>query len=94
MSPVMRQEDSIKREDVYNHLHEPDKEDRSDYYDHAGPAPSLSLIEDGYGELSMESGGNDNYNRVDKDYSTGCGKSMTAEKTKSTDYFILESQNE
>lgn len=94
ISPVMRQEDTIKREDVYNHLHESDKEDRSDYYDHAGPAPSLSVMENGYGVLSMESEGNDNYNTVDRDYSTDCGKSMTAENKQSNDYFILETQNE
>lgn len=94
ISPVMRQEDTIKREDVYNHLHEPDKEDRSDYYDHAGPAPSLSVMEDGYGVLCMESEGNDNYNTVDRDYSTDCGKSMTPENKQSNDYFILETQNE
>ncbi|XP_034307688.1 uncharacterized protein [Magallana gigas] len=82
ISPVMRQEDTIWKEEVYNHLHESDKEDRSDYYDHAGPVPSLSVIEDGYGVLSMESKGNDNYNTVDRDYSTDCGKSMTAEHCK------------
>lgn len=90
----MRQEDTIKREDVYNHLHESNREDRSDYYDHAGPAPSLSVMEDGYGVLSMESEGNDNFNTVDGNYSTDCGKSMTAENKQSNDYFILETQNE
>lgn len=69
ISPIMRQADSLNTEEVYNHLGESEKEDRSDYYDHAGPAPSLSVIEDGYGILSMESEGNDNYNTLDRDYS-------------------------
>lgn len=93
ISPIMRQADSSKSDEVYNHLHESDKEDRSDYYDHAGPAPSLSVMEDGYGVLSMESEENDNYNMVDRNYSTDCGKSMTAENKKSDNYFILETQN-
>lgn len=95
ISPIMRQVDSSKIDEVYNHLGESEKEDRSDYYDHAGPAPSLSVMEDGYGVLSMESEGNDNYNTVDGNYSTDCGKSMTlSDKNKqSNDYFILETQN-
>lgn len=90
----MRQEDMIKKEEVYNHLHESDKEDRSDYYDHAGPAPSLCVMEDGYGVLSIESEENDNYNTVDRNYSTDCRKTMTAENKQSQEYFILETQNE
>uniref|UniRef100_K1REM4 Uncharacterized protein n=1 Tax=Magallana gigas TaxID=29159 RepID=K1REM4_MAGGI len=89
----MRHADSSKNDEVYNHLGESEKEDRSDYYDHAGPAPSLSVMEDGYGVLSIESEGNDNYNTVDRDYSTDCGKSMTVENKQSNDYFILETQN-
>lgn len=94
MSPVMRQEDTIKKEEVYNHLHESDKEDRSDYCDHAGPPPSLSVMEDGYGVLSLESEGNDNYNTVDTNYSTDCGKSMSPANKQSNYYYILETQNE
>lgn len=51
ISPIMRQSNSSKIDEVYNHLGESDKEDRSDNYDHAGPAPSLSVKEDGYGVL-------------------------------------------
>lgn len=93
ISPIMRQADISKSDEVYNHLGESDKEDRGDYYDHAGPAPSLSVREDGYGVLSMESENNDNYNTVDRNYSTDRGKSMTDENKQSNDYFILETQN-
>lgn len=89
----MRQADSSKVDEVYNHLGESDKEDRGDYYDHARPAPSLSVTEDGYGVLSIESEENDNYNTVARDYSTDRGKSMTAEKKQSNGYYILETQN-
>lgn len=94
ISPIMREADSLKIDGVYNHLGESDKEDRGDYYDHAGPAPSLSVMEDGYGVLSMEREGNDNYNTVDANYSTDYGKSMTDENKQSNDYFILETQND
>ncbi|XP_034307684.1 uncharacterized protein [Magallana gigas] len=93
ISPIMRQADPSQIDEVYNHLGESDKEDRSDYYDHAGPVPSLSVMEDGYGILSMESEGNDNYNTMARGYSADCGKSMTAENKQSNDYFILETQN-
>lgn len=75
ISPIMREADSLKIDGVYNHLGESDKEDRGDYYDHAGPAPSLSVMEDGYGALFMESEGNDNYNTVDRNHTTDRGKS-------------------
>lgn len=55
ISPIMRQADSSKIDEVYDHLGESEKENRSDYYDHAGSAQSLSVIEYGYGVFSMES---------------------------------------
>lgn len=88
----MRQADSSKIDEVYDHLGESEKENRSDYYDHAGSAQSLSVIEYGYGVFSMESEGNDNYNTVDIDYSTDCGKLMTAENKQIDKFFILETQ--
>lgn len=91
ISPIMLQADSSKIDEVYNHLGESDKEDRGDYYDHAGPAPSLSIMEDGYGVLSMES--EEKYNTVDREYSTDSRKSMTAENKQIDNYFILETQN-
>lgn len=91
--PIMRQADSSKVDEVYNHLHVSEKEDRSDYYDHAGPVPSLFVMEDGYGVLSIEREGNDNYNTVDRDYSTDCEKSISVENKQNDDYFILETQN-
>ncbi|XP_034307687.1 uncharacterized protein [Magallana gigas] len=94
ISPITRQADSSKTDDVYNHLHETEKEDRSDFYDHAGPAPSLSVMEDGYGVLSMESEGNDNYNTVGRNYTINHGKPISAENKQNDDYFILETQND
>lgn len=35
-----QQQRSLSDTNVYNRLHEPDQEDRSDYYDHAEPTPS------------------------------------------------------
>lgn len=46
--------------------------DRSDYYDHAGPAPApaMPVTEDGYGVVSMKSESkserNGDYNTVDR----------------------------
>lgn len=51
--------------DVYNLLIESDKEDKSECYDHAGPAPSLSVMENGLGSLFVEQGDNENYSEVD-----------------------------
>lgn len=89
----MRKADSSKVDEVYNHLHESDKEDRSNYYDHAGPAPSLSVTGDGYGVLSMENEGNDNYNTVKRNYSNDRGKPISNENKQSGDYFVLEAKN-
>ncbi|XP_078309813.1 uncharacterized protein LOC144618105 [Crassostrea virginica] len=58
IAPIKKYEEPAIRDDVYNHLNESDKADGSDYYDHAGPAPSISLIEDGYGVVSMKSESN------------------------------------
>lgn len=52
--------------DVYNLLNESDnKEDKSEYYDHARPVPFLSVMEEGYGSLFVEQGDNENYSEVD-----------------------------
>lgn len=94
--PIRRQEQF--KEDVYNHLHESNQEDRGDYYDHARPVPSLSVMEDGYGVLSTVSGRSKtpkaNYNTLDGRACIEIGMSMTAENANNSDYFILESQNE
>ena len=64
--------------------------DRSDYYDHAGPAPSLSVTEDGYGVVSMKSEskseGNGDYNTVDR-------KNIAGNK-QNDNYFTLEVQED
>lgn len=82
--------------EVYNHLHESDKEYRSDFYDHAGPAPSLSVMEDGYGVLSTGSKGSDksSYNTLDRKACINLGTSMTAENAENSDYFVLETHQE
>lgn len=84
------------KEDVYNHLHESDKEDRSDYYDHAGPVPYLTIMEEGYGVLTTVCKGSDkstrSYNTVDGKACIDIRKSMTTDtgNKKNSDYFILE----
>lgn len=58
-----QQQTNMGGTDIYNLLNESDnKEDKSEYYDHAGPAPSLSVdvMEDRYGSLFAEHEGNDN----------------------------------
>ena len=53
IAPIKKYEEPAIKDGIYNHLNESDKVDRSDYYDHAGPAPSMSVIEDGYGVISI-----------------------------------------
>ena len=64
--------------------------DRSDYYDHAGPAPSLSVTEDGYGVVSMKSESksesNGDYNTVDRKNNAG--------NEQNDNYFTLEIQED
>lgn len=76
--------------DVYNHLHESDKEDRSGYYDHAGPTPSLSIMEDGYGSVLVEPQGNSNYSELDRALNSGFGKTSTVGNERNTNYSTLE----
>ena len=59
--------------------------DRSDYYDHAGPAPAMSVTEDGYGVVSMKSERNGDYNTVDR---------KNAGNEKNDNYFTLEVQED
>lgn len=61
-----QQQTNYGETDVYNLLNESDnKEDKSEYYDHARPVPSLSVMEEGYGSLFVEQGDNENYSEVD-----------------------------
>ena len=70
IAPIKEYEEPAIRDGVYNHLNESDKADRSDYYDHAGPAPSMSVTKDGYGVVSMKSESkgesSGDYNTVDR----------------------------
>ena len=90
IAPIKKYEESAIKDSVYNHLNESDKVERSDYYDHAGPAPSISVIEDGYGVVSMKSEskseGNGDYNTV--------GRNNNAGKKQNDNYFILEVQED
>lgn len=76
--------------DIYNLLNESDnKEDKSEYYDHAGPAPSLSVMEDGCGSLFAEPEGNDNYSEVDGATNLGFGK-ILGKNHQDNNYSTLE----
>lgn len=76
---------------VYNRLNESNQEDRSDYYDHAQPTPSLSVTEDGYGSLFVEQDVNDNYSEVDQAaYHEISGNKMTVESKQNNNYSSLE----
>ena len=66
IAPIKEYEEPAIRDGVYNHLNESDKADRSDYYDHAGPAPSMSVTKDGYGVVSMKSESNGDYHTADR----------------------------
>lgn len=85
-----QQQTNLGGTDVYNLLNESDnKEDKSEYYDHAGPAPSLSVMEDGYGSLFAEPEGNDNYSEVDGATNLGFGK-ILGENHQDNNYSTLE----
>eukprot|EP00105_Crassostrea_gigas_P024202 XP_011444382.2 PREDICTED: uncharacterized protein LOC105340163 [Crassostrea gigas] len=75
---------------VYNRLNESNQEDRSDYYDHAQPTPSLSVTEDGYGSLFVEQDVNDNYSEVDQAAYHESGNKMTVESKQNNNYSSLE----
>lgn len=75
---------------VYNRLNESNQEDRSDYYDHAQPTPSLSVTEDGYGSLFVEQDVNDNYSEVDQAAYHESGNKMTVERKQNNNYSSLE----
>ncbi|XP_078341598.1 uncharacterized protein LOC111109800 isoform X2 [Crassostrea virginica] len=66
IAPIKEYEEPAIRDGVYNHLNESDKADKSDYYDHAGPAPSMSVTKDGYGVVSMKSESNGDYHTADR----------------------------
>ena len=87
IAPVQKYEEPAIKDSVYNHLNESDKVDRGDYYDHAGPAPSMSVTEDGYGVVSIasesKSESNGNYNTVDRKNNAG-----------NDNYFTLEVQED
>ena len=87
IAPIKKYEEPAIRDGVYNHLNESDKADRSDYYDHAGPAPSMSVTEDGYGVVSIasesKSESNGNYNTVDR-----------KNNAENDNYFTLEVQED
>lgn len=85
-----QQQTNLGGTDVYNLLNESDnKEDKSEYYDHAGPAPSLSVMEDGYGSLFAEPEGNDNYSEVDGATNLAFGK-ILGKNLQNKNYFTLE----
>lgn len=92
---MQHQEASCIKEGVYNHLHTPDQEDRSDNYDHAGPTPSSPNIEEGYGVLPVDSKSNENYNNVAT--TPDCEEPMASEyaqtSIESNEYFTLERMN-
>uniref|UniRef100_A0A8W8LVQ4 Uncharacterized protein n=1 Tax=Magallana gigas TaxID=29159 RepID=A0A8W8LVQ4_MAGGI len=94
--PIRQEEDVSNKEDVYNHLHASDKEDRSDYYDHAGPAPSLSVMEGGYGVLLAVTKGSCelDYKTMDGETCTDIRGSMITDNTKNNKYFIIEPQKD
>ena len=85
ITPIKKYEEPAIKDSVYNHLNESDKVDRSDYYDHAGPAPAMSVTEDGYGVVSMKSERNGDYNTVDR---------KNAGNEKNDNYFTLEVQED
>ena len=85
IAPIKKYEEPAIRDGVYNHLNESDKADRSDYYDHAGPAPSMSVIEDGYGVVSVKSESNGDFNTADR---------QNARNEQSDNYFTLKVQED
>ena len=85
IAPIKKYEEPAIRDGVYNHLNESDKVDRSDYYDHAGPAPSMSVIEDGYGVVSVKSESNGDFNTADK---------QNARNEQNDNYFTLKVQED
>lgn len=93
---IRQEEDVSNKEDVYNHLHESDKEGRSDYYDHAGPAPSLSVMEGGYGVLLAVTKGSCelDYKTMDGETCIDIRGSMITDNGKNNQYFIIEPQKD
>lgn len=83
-----QQQRSLSDTNVYNRLHEPDQEDRSDYYDHAEPTPS----KDGYGSLFVEDDGNDNYSAVDRAEYSDYGNTMTVGNKQNNSYSTLSAE--
>lgn len=89
VQPVQQQR-NVTDTNVYNRLNESDQEDRSDYYDHAQPTPSLSVTEDGYGSLFVEQDVNDNYSEVDQAAYHESGNKMTVRSKQNNNYSTLE----
>ena len=73
---------------MYNHLHETERGDRSDNYDHAVLATADGS---GYGMVSVERGVNDNYCEVDP---KNISSSATLRSKESNPYFTLEAQDD
>ncbi|XP_052679554.1 uncharacterized protein LOC128160302 [Crassostrea angulata] len=92
VQPV-QQHRNLTDTNVYNRLNESDQEDRSDYYDHAQPTPSLSDTEDGYGSLFVEQDVNDNYSEVDQATYHVSGNEMTVGSKQNNNYSTLEANN-
>ena len=90
IAPIKKYKELATKDSVYNHLNESDKVERSDYYDHAGPVPSISVIEDGYGVVSMKS---ESKSERNGDYNT-VGRKNNAEKKQNDNYFTLEVQED
>ena len=66
-------------------MNESDKADRSENYDHAGPAPSMSVIEDDYGVVSVRSESNVDFNTADR---------QIARNEQNDNYFTLKVQED
>lgn len=98
VQPLQHQEAIYNKDGVYNHLHTPDQEDKSDNYNHAGPTPSLPNTDEGYGILTpSDSQSNENYSKIDPttahdNEEPNVTKCMETSK-ESNEYFTLEVNN-
>lgn len=72
------------REETYSHLHESDKEDMNESYDHARPVPFACVGEDGYRVLTRV--GNNN-----REVQTTATDDVPS-KIQNDNYFIIEPQ--
>ncbi|XP_052678907.1 uncharacterized protein LOC128159763 [Crassostrea angulata] len=86
IQPMRRTESAhvSTREETYSHLHESDKEDMNESYDHARPVPSACVREVGYGVLTRVG----NNNREVQTIATDDAPS----KIQNDNYFIIEPQ--